>query len=144
MKLPPSIVRELGRAQPVPPARDGDVFWEEFRNRARQDVVMENRLAAPAPSAGWFLRFATATILLVLGASLALLWQGGWRPFPATAAAIHPAVCPVRSIHVAASHDSYLILEDPADRGTIVWLCGLPAPDETEKEPTPSDRGNHG
>lgn len=93
----------------MPPA---DIFWTEFRKRAG-DLPRSRRASKPAllfrRPAGW--AFAAAAILVL---SLTLRY--------AIISDSEPAGMMVEVIDVSEETDSYMIWEDAAGSGTIVWL----------------------
>jgi len=109
-------LRERLRTQaPARPPADAEMFWSEFKARAR---MTPQRAPEPAPAARWRV--------------LAPRWGlGGLAAAAAVALAVilvpdHGALGNrIRSLEVVASHSGVIILNDTASKGTILWITGL-------------------
>lgn len=93
-----------------------DVFWADFRARARLRVQEE--AAAPAgrawhPVSGWAMATACAMLLLVWGSVYS---------FRGRAAS---DLTKIRSVSVSASHSAVLIIDDAPTHGTILWVVDM-------------------
>ncbi len=108
-------VRRLIADQPRPPLSEAREFWAAFQRQApRRRPAAATRLA---PLARPWLAWAAA------GAACAgLVWLLGSRWWPARPAPVDAACNSVTAIDVLARHDSLFILQDSANRGTIIWI----------------------
>lgn len=107
-----NIEKELAQANLQPVPQGGDVFWSDFKARARM-VAQEKPARSAKPFIWASLAFGSVAAIL-----LAVFWS------PEAQAGIQ-----VTSLEVEAPHTAAMILnvstENGADQGAIVWVSGL-------------------
>jgi hypothetical protein len=92
------------------PMRDADVFWSDFRSRAKRTAQQ-----APVPAAVTALRWA-ALASPMAAAALAMLLL---RPL---AASWMQSDTVINALEVEAAHRAVFIMNDEPTRSTIVWV----------------------
>ncbi|MFA5206399.1 MAG: hypothetical protein WC708_18535 [Lentisphaeria bacterium] len=125
---PLDLQAELRRtaAAPAPPGREE--FWREFRRRAPARLAVEPADALAAAGAagwGWALRMA-AVLALLATAAWWINRDPGAGAAPAVARAANGAGAgDVALVNVNVPCDGVMVVQDAADRGTVIWVAGL-------------------
>jgi len=107
------LKRDLKDAYSVTP-RDEEQFWTDFKRRASatEQPMPESRWQQLVPPLG--MRWALGTVTVAVIAMFVSI-----RPHFVSA----PPV--VQSIEISQPFDSYFILEDERNEGTVVWIEGI-------------------
>lgn len=110
MNDPDSFKRDLKNAYGVHP-RGKERFWSDFRRRAavtgKREPASRRKWLAPPVGMRWALGTATIVIIAVVVYVKPLLVSA------------EPVV---QSLEISQPFDSYFILEDSEDEGTVVWI----------------------
>lgn len=108
------VEQQLRGAAPSVTPRDAEAFWSDFKARAA--LV---RQESPAPATNRFpvvLRWSAVTALALI------LMITGFFALP-----LHPAITQIKSLEVVAPHSGVIIMNDGSGRGTILWITGMEA-----------------
>ncbi len=97
----------------APPPAPREVFWEDFRARAR--LVRQDGLGVPAAAHPWRWVYAGAAAVAMVAIAIIAM---PWRTMPTSPSAI-------KSLEVVAPHSGVIIMNDDSGRGTILWITGL-------------------
>ena len=118
---------DLKKVEPAGSPPDADCFWTEFRQRAEtceQESPSRAHLR-PQTLRGW----AYAAALLAIAA-----W-GALHFLPAPRAVAGSPLIAVKSLDIRTSYDSVCVIDDPDNRGTLLWISGLPEAKKDSSSP---------
>lgn len=93
-------------------------FWQSFRQRASEVGRDEPVALAWAPPIMWRWAAVAACVAIMLGGMVF------YRPSRGLDDGLM-AANEVKSLEVAVAHSGYMVLNDHAGRGTIIWVAGL-------------------